>query len=85
MVLVGLEEVMQAMLRAAKAAAENAATAQDTREMDEAAKAAKNFSEAYAILDPTRLEGGDTPEARKEAAPPRPMPRDGDSDGKRRE
>jgi hypothetical protein len=49
---VTLEEVQQELLRAIKAAAVNGSTANDSREMDEAAKAAKNFADAYVVLDP---------------------------------
>lgn len=45
-------EVTDALLRACQVAAEQASTAQDTREISEAAKAALAFAQAIVVLDP---------------------------------
>lgn len=45
--------VTQSLLRAIQLAADKATVATDTREMDECAKAALNFSQAVVLLDPT--------------------------------
>lgn len=52
-------EVADALLRACKVAAENAATAQDTREISEAGKAALAFAQAVVILDPNLTQSGE--------------------------
>lgn len=77
-----LDDVLNALLIAIKRSAEDGAGAQDQRETKECAQAAQAYAQAYVILDPTRLQGGDTPEARVSATPPQvPATRDGDRDG----
>lgn len=51
-------EVSNALLIAIKTAAVMGQTAQDTREMDEAAKAALGFAQALIVLDPSLSQGG---------------------------
>lgn len=75
-----LGEVMNALLIAIQRSAENGAMASDQRETKECAQAAQAYAQAFVILDPTRLQGGDTPEARVAATPVQPQ-RDGDRDG----
>lgn len=52
-------KVSEALLRACRVAAENSATAQDTREMAEAAKAALAFAQAIVVLDPNLTASGE--------------------------
>lgn len=76
------DAVINALLIAVRRAAENSAGADDARESKELGGAALAFAQAAAILDPTRLQGGDTPAARVAATPPQmPGTRDGDRDG----
>lgn len=77
-----LERTMEACLRAARTAAEDSAGVQDARETKELGAAALSFAQAFTVLDPSRLQGGDTPEARRASTPPQtPTGRDGDRDG----
>src|SRR5687767_2726561 len=74
---------MEQMLDAAVMCGKKGAGATDAREVKEFAQSALAFAQAFAVLDPDRLQGGDTPEARVDAAPPQPTStRDTDRDGK---
>lgn len=53
-----VETVRQAILRAIRKMAESAAMAQDAREVKEYGAAAKDFGDAWVVLDPTLDEGG---------------------------
>lgn len=52
-------EVTDALLRAVKVAAEQGSTAEDTRELGEAAKAALAFAQAIVVLDPSVTASGE--------------------------
>lgn len=84
--LVDMLEVTNALLTAAKVAAENSAASQVSQEASDYGTAALKFAQAVTTLDPSRLQGGDTPQARKAAAPDPtpnlPPTKDGDADGK---
>lgn len=77
---------VNALLRAIRVCAEDgaAATQKDARETKELAAAALAFAQTLVVLDPTRLQGGDTPDARRASVPTPPQPgvRDGDRDGR---
>lgn len=75
---------VNALLRAIRVCAEDgtAAAGKDPRETKELAQAAQAFAQTLVLLDPTRLAGGDTPEARLASVPTPPPTRDGDHDGK---
>lgn len=66
MVVVTLEETMQACLRAVKALAEDATLGTQGKLGPDALA----FAQAHVILDPQRLQGGDTAQARVDATPP---------------
>lgn len=72
------DEVLEELLRAVKVLAENAQSEPSAAEAKDYGQAALAFAQAHITLDPDRLVGGDTPEARVAAAPPT---RDGDRDG----
>lgn len=59
--------------------AKMAASAQEAKDF---ADAALKLSQIVITLDPNRLQGGDTPQARKDSLPDRPPAKDADHDGK---
>lgn len=69
------------MLHAILIVAGKAAMAESAAEANDFGKAALAFAQAIITLDPTRLAGGDTPEARAAAAPTRPPVKDGNHNG----
>lgn len=73
--------VEAALLRGIRLLAENAASDTSAAEAKDYAAAAKSLADALITLDPTRLQGGDTPDARKASVPSPPPRRDGDRDG----
>lgn len=83
--MVDMVETTNALLRAVKVCAENSAGSQVSQESADYGTAALKFAQAVVMLDPSRLQGGDTPEARKSAlpdpAPNMPATKDGDGDG----
>lgn len=76
------DDAARTMMDSLKVCAQKAAGVESAAEADDFAGAALKLAQAIITLDPTRLEGGDTPEARKAAVPPRPAVRDGDKDGR---
>lgn len=68
----------EALVRACRVCAENAASEDSAAEAKDYAQAALSFAQAVITLDPSRLAGGDTPEARAASVP---VARDGDRDG----
>src|SRR4051794_5467797 len=71
-----------ALLRAVRVCAENAAGEDRAAEAKDYGAAALAFAQAAVVLDPTRIgSSGDTAETRKAAAPT-PAPRDGNKNGR---
>lgn len=70
--------LVSACLASAETLARKAAGATSMAEAKDAAQAALLLAQTVITLDPTRLAGGDTPEARAAAIPP---VSDGDRDG----
>lgn len=68
-------------LRVAQLLTSKAAGQQSAQEAKDFAAAALSIAQAIVVLDPNRLQGGDTPEARKASVPAVPT-RDTDRDGK---
>lgn len=79
--MVDMVETTNALLLAAKVAAENAASSQISQEHADYATASLKFVQAVTALDPARLQGGDTPDARRASVPEPPPVKDGDGDG----
>ena len=74
-------EVMSALMRAARVSAENAAGSQISQEHTDYATASLRFVQALVALDPTRISGGNHPDAMKASMPDVPPTNDGDGDG----
>jgi hypothetical protein len=73
---------MDRLLWATKYCAEMATAEGGTRDPKDWSAAALQFAQAHVMLDPTRLQGGDTAEERKDSQPaPVPSTRDSDRDG----
>lgn len=71
-----------ALMAACRTCAQRATSGgEDGRDVKDNATAALALAQALITLDPTRLQGGDTPEARAAAAPRLPATSDGDHDG----
>jgi hypothetical protein len=73
---------VQALLRAIRVGAEKAAAADSAAEFKDFGNGALAFAQVIITLDPTRLAGGDTPQARADATPRLPATRDGNHDGR---
>lgn len=74
--------LINALLAAIRSGSEKAAAATSAAEYNDFAKGALGFAQTIITMDPSRLAGGDTPEARAAAAPKLPPTKDGDKDGK---
>lgn len=77
-----LESAMSALLDAVEQMARRASGTDVPAEAQKLMSAALAGSQAYAVLDPERITGGDTPEARKASVPTPAPTRDSDQDGK---
>jgi hypothetical protein len=75
------QALLQVQLDAARVTAQKAAGAVSAQEAKDFADASLKMAQAIVMLDPNRMAGGDTPEARK-ASTPQPATRDTDRDGK---
>jgi hypothetical protein len=74
---------IHAILHAINVMAGKAAMSQSAAEAKDFMQASLFGAQTLITLDPTRLQGGDTPEGRAAAAPPRlPPTKDGDHDGR---
>jgi hypothetical protein len=84
--LTGVQAASQ-MMRAIEACATKAAGDDRAAEVKDYAAAALSFAQAIITLDPTRLAGGDTPDARAASMPPQqpngntPPTKDGNHNG----
>jgi hypothetical protein len=79
----GLEAMLIALKANATASTMNTGeTGMNAGEAKDFAQATLFVAQAIITLDPTRLQGGDTPEARKAATPERPATNDADRDGR---
>lgn len=74
---------IQSMLHAINIMAQKAAASVSAAESKDFAQASLAFAQTIITLDPTRLQGGDTPDARAASTPPQlPPTKDGDHDGR---
>src|SRR4051812_23817495 len=76
-------EAINALVNGVIQCAQAAAGEQNAAEAKDYAAAALSLAQAAITLDPSRLTGGDTPEARRDSVPPQlPPTKDGNKDGK---
>lgn len=75
---------MSALLRATQTLADQAAASavSSPAEAQKLMSAALAGAQSWSILNPLRITGGDTPEARADSVPTPPATTDGDRDGK---
>lgn len=74
-------ELLMAQLDAAELLATKAGGASSAAEARDFAQASLFMAQAVITLDPNRLQGGDTPQARKASVPTPPPIADGNKDG----
>lgn len=75
-------EAGEAILHALTTCARKVAGEGSAAEAKDYAASALSLAQALITLDPTRLAGGDTPEAREASVPKPPPTSDGDRDGR---
>jgi len=74
--------LLLAMLDTAKMVVSKARITDSAAEAKDYAQASLFLAQAIVMLDPSRIENGDDPEAKKKASTPAPPTRDTDGDGK---
>lgn len=77
-----LEGAMSAALDAVEQLARKASGADNPAEAQKLMSGALAGAQAFAVLDPNRLVGGDTPEARRDSVPEPSGTKDADRDGR---